>query len=65
MVYSHILQNSMKTNINRDIAVLLHNIRSTHNVGSIFRSSDALGVNVWLVDSVLLPAESVEDTLKL
>ena len=25
--------------------VLLHNIRSTHNVGSIFRTSDALGVN--------------------
>lgn len=27
------------------IYVLLHNIRSTHNVGSIFRTSDALGVN--------------------
>lgn len=26
------------------IAVLLHNIRSTHNVGSIFRTADALGV---------------------
>ena len=26
------------------IAVLLHNIRSTHNVGSIFRTSDAAGV---------------------
>ncbi|TSC87021.1 MAG: tRNA/rRNA methyltransferase SpoU [Parcubacteria group bacterium Gr01-1014_8] len=25
-------------------AVLLHNIRSTHNVGSIFRSADAAGV---------------------
>ncbi len=28
-----------------EIAVLLHDIRSTHNVGSIFRTSDALGVN--------------------
>jgi len=27
-----------------DVAVLLHNIRSTHNVGSIFRTADALGV---------------------
>src|SRR3989338_3110525 len=29
----------------REIAVLLHNIRSTHNVGSIFRTADALGVD--------------------
>lgn len=28
-----------------DIAVLLHNIRSAHNVGSIFRTSDAVGVS--------------------
>ena len=28
----------------REIAVLLHNIRSTHNVGSMFRTADALGV---------------------
>src|SRR3989344_2589585 len=28
----------------REIAVLLHNIRSTHNVGSIFRTADAAGV---------------------
>ena len=27
------------------IFVLLHNIRSTHNVGSIFRTADALGVD--------------------
>ena len=26
------------------IAVLLHNVRSTHNVGSIFRTSEAAGV---------------------
>ncbi len=29
----------------KEIAVLLHNIRSTHNVGSIFRTADALGVS--------------------
>ena len=29
----------------KDVYVLLHNIRSTHNVGSIFRTSDALGVD--------------------
>jgi len=28
----------------KEIAVLLHDIRSTHNVGSIFRTSDTLGV---------------------
>ncbi len=28
----------------QEIAVLLHNIRSTHNVGSIFRTADAAGV---------------------
>lgn len=27
-----------------DIAVLLHNVRSAHNVGSIFRTCDAAGV---------------------
>ncbi|MBI2610617.1 TrmH family RNA methyltransferase [Candidatus Kaiserbacteria bacterium] len=29
----------------REIAVLLHNVRSTHNVGSIFRTADAAGVS--------------------
>lgn len=29
----------------RTIAVVLHNLRSTHNVGSIFRTADAAGVN--------------------
>lgn len=28
----------------KQIAVLLHNVRSTHNVGSIFRTADAAGV---------------------
>ncbi len=29
----------------KDIAVLLHNVRSAHNVGSIFRTADAAGVS--------------------
>lgn len=29
----------------KEVYILLHNIRSTHNVGSIFRTSDALGVS--------------------
>ncbi len=29
----------------KEVFILLHNIRSTHNVGSIFRTSDALGVD--------------------
>lgn len=29
----------------KQISVLLHNIRSTHNVGSIFRTADSLGVS--------------------
>ena len=28
------------------ITLLLHNIRSTHNVGSIFRTAEGLGVEV-------------------
>jgi 23S rRNA (guanosine2251-2'-O)-methyltransferase len=30
---------------NKEVVILLHNIRSTHNVGSIFRTADALGVS--------------------
>jgi tRNA G18 (ribose-2'-O)-methylase SpoU len=29
----------------KDVRVLLHNIRSTHNVGAILRTADALGVS--------------------
>ena len=28
----------------QDVRVILHNIRSAHNVGSIFRTADALGI---------------------
>ncbi len=30
--------------MNKEVYILLHNIRSVHNVGSIFRTSDAAGV---------------------
>jgi tRNA G18 (ribose-2'-O)-methylase SpoU len=35
---------SVKEKNKGEVCVLLHNIRSTHNVGSIFRTADALGV---------------------
>ena len=42
----------------KKIAILLHNIRSTHNVGSIFRTSDALGVTkVFLSGYTPLPLD--------
>lgn len=31
--------------VEKEIAVLLHDIRSTHNVGSVFRTADTLGVS--------------------
>lgn len=31
--------------VEKEVAVLLHDIRSTHNVGSIFRTADTLGVS--------------------
>ncbi len=41
-----------------DIRVLLHNIRSAHNVGSIFRTSDAIGVSrVYLSGYSPLPVD--------
>ncbi|PIR73163.1 MAG: RNA methyltransferase [Candidatus Moranbacteria bacterium CG10_big_fil_rev_8_21_14_0_10_35_21] len=37
-------QDMKKDSNKKNIAVVLHNIRSAHNVGSIFRTSDAVGV---------------------
>lgn len=34
-----------KKSMKKDIRVILHNIRSGHNVGSVFRTSDACGVS--------------------
>ena len=42
----------------KEVYVLLHNIRSTHNVGSIFRTSDALGVSgIYLSGYTPLPTD--------
>jgi tRNA G18 (ribose-2'-O)-methylase SpoU len=41
-----------------EMAVLLHNVRSTHNVGSIFRTADAAGVSrVFLTGYTPLPVD--------
>ena len=42
----------------QDVAVLLHNIRSAHNVGSIFRTCDAAGVSrVYLTGYTPTPTD--------
>ncbi len=42
----------------RETAVLLHNIRSAHNVGSIFRTADAAGVTrIFLTGYTPLPED--------
>lgn len=49
----------------REVTVLLHNIRSTHNVGSIFRTSDALGVSrVYLSGYTPTPVDKFERSRK-
>ncbi len=48
-----------------EIQVLLHNIRSAHNVGSIFRTSDAIGVShVYLSGYTPLPVDRFGRTVK-
>lgn len=54
----------------KDIRVLLHNIRSAHNVGAIFRTADALGVSrIYLsgytptpLDRFLRPVKEIAKT---
>lgn len=44
--------------MNWEIAVLLHNVRSSHNVGSIFRTADAAGVSrLYLTGYTPLPID--------
>jgi len=48
-----------------EIAVLLHNVRSAHNVGSILRTSDAAGVsNVYLSGFTPSPSDRFERVQK-
>jgi 23S rRNA (guanosine2251-2'-O)-methyltransferase len=44
----HVTQD-VKHEKQREIWVLLHNLRSMHNVGSIFRTADAIGVSRILI----------------
>ena len=39
------MNKAKKTDKKRKVSVLLHNIRSTHNVGSMFRTADAVGID--------------------
>lgn len=49
----------------KDIAILLHNIRSAHNVGSMFRTADAAGVSkVFLSGYTPLPKDRFGRTQK-
>ncbi len=48
----------------REIIVIAHNIRSTHNVGSIFRTADGLGVErIVLTGYTPYPAHSSDQRL--
>lgn len=49
----------------RDIRVILHNIRSAHNVGSIFRTADALGVtHIYLSGYTPAPLDRFDRPVK-
>ncbi len=48
----------------RTIAVILHNLRSTHNVGSILRTSDGVGVHqVYYTGYTPYPSEPADTRL--
>lgn len=48
---------SMHSNLSRNIIVVLHNVRSAANVGSILRTSDGAGVaEVWCTGYTPIPA---------
>lgn len=49
----------------KEIAVMLHNVRSAHNVGSIFRTADAAGVaKIYLTGYTPAPLDRYERTRK-
>lgn len=55
----------MDSSAKKDIRILLHNIRSAHNVGSIFRTSDAIGVShVYLSGYSPLPLDKFGRPMK-
>lgn len=51
--------------MSRPVAVLLHNIRSAHNVGSIFRTADAAGISrVYLSGYTPIPRDRFDRAQK-
>lgn len=50
--------------MNREITVIAHNIRSAHNVGSLLRTCDGLGVNkLYLSGYTPYPREDTDERL--
>lgn len=56
-VYTSVM-NTNETEQLSELSVILHNIRSAHNVGAIFRTADALGVSqIYLSGYTPLPVD--------
>lgn len=47
----------------REIVIIAHNIRSTHNVGSLLRTADGLGAFVYLTGYTPYPAQNDDKRL--
>jgi 23S rRNA (guanosine2251-2'-O)-methyltransferase len=48
----------------RKIILIIHNVRSTHNVGSLFRTADGFGVkHIYLTGYTPYPAQDNDDRL--
>jgi 23S rRNA (guanosine2251-2'-O)-methyltransferase len=48
----------------RSIVLIAHNIRSTHNAGSLLRTAEGLGIQkVWLTGYTPYPAQQADDRL--
>lgn len=57
MVYGVIMKRE-KIKKTREVYIILHNIRSVHNVGSIFRTADAVGVSkIFLIGYTPTPQD--------
>ena len=49
----------------RDIRLILDNIRSVHNVGSIFRTADTLGISrIYCFDTTPIPVDRFKNKRK-
>ena len=55
----------MTVNIGKEVYLILHNIRSAHNVGAIFRTADAAGVSkIYLTGYTPAPVDRFGRTRK-